>query len=316
MALPVVVVVGVLALQGVLGDAVQDVMLWPLQQYRRPGGINDFPYGTTLPIDLAPVSALPGWYGRLYHMGMLVALPPFTALGALLWLVGWLRPAQRLAWDEHQARLALLAGWVVLTFLVAVRGRGDLLHIAMYGVPASLLACIVASGLARRAWRPDLAPLACLPTAALVAFMATGALMMAKAIAKEPYRWNHPWAPETYMQDSPAIRYLKAHARPGDRMVAVPEGGFYYWNALPPGGPLTIVLTPEMGYGTPAEFDAYWAEVARRRPRYILIQPAPWDAERSRKRFEAALPPRYHPVAKLVSPQYNWGWPATLYEAD
>jgi hypothetical protein len=136
-------------------------------------------------------------------------------------------------------------------------------------------------------------------------------------MAKEPDRWLHPGRAERQLAESPAIAYLRAHAHPGDRLVAMPYGGFFYVFGLPPATRYSLMLPPDLGYGSPEEFRAFWAEIAGRRPRFIVIAPWAWKPfELAVRDYADHLPPGYRKVATLESPQYRRVFPALVYERE
>ncbi|MDB5096328.1 MAG: hypothetical protein JWM80_749 [Cyanobacteria bacterium RYN_339] len=304
-------VAGALAATGSLGAAFEQVVKWPMTRYRQPGGINDFAFGTDLPAALSPMTALPGWYVRAYLVIGSFAILPTAALGALAWLAGWMW-APRRPWDVAAAHFALVSLWCLAALWLGTHaGRSDLVHVAQYALPGVLWGTVAAMRIARQ---PLGAP-AWLPLAAIVAFVAAGALGQAKAMSKDPDRWMHPGRVERQVLESPAIAYLHTHARPGDQLAAMPYGGFFYVFGLPPATRYTLMLPPSMGYGAPGEFAAYFDELARRRPRFVVIAPWAWKAfELAVDDYATHLPPGYRRVGEFGSPQYNYLFPAVIYE--
>jgi hypothetical protein len=305
----------VLALGGALSQAVADVVVWPTVQYRQPGGINDLVYGADLPDALLPITPFPGWQVRAYRVLASFLLVPVAALAALAWLAGRLRT--RAGWAAHQAGLATLAVWAVLALVTLLRtGRSDLMHAAHYGVPSLLLVVVGAAFLPRVVPGAGARVLAWLPAAGLAAYLAAGVLGLANAVAKAPERWLAR-DPERAVTAGPALAYLRDHLRPGDRIAAMPYGGYYYFYAAPPATRWSLMLPPGLGYGAPGEFQAYWAEIAANRPRFIVIAPWGWKPfDLAVADYAAHLPPGYRHVGSFGSPQYAGVFPAEIYEDE
>lgn len=317
LAAPLALAASICALQGALGDAFYSMFIWPTQHYRTPGGINDIPFLSDFPLIISPVRELPGWYGRLAHYALLYLVAGAATGLALAWGLG--RLARRLrsgpGLTPADARLGL-AGIVAIAFiLVSARGRADFVHISMYASPAFLFAAALIPRWAARfpAWHD--APLRALPACMLALYAATGTLMAIKGVAKNPDAWLSWRTPDERLRDTPVIRWLREHARPGDRLVALPVGGFYYFYALPPATRTGILFTPDLGYTPPAEWRAMGTELAVNRPRFVLI--APWaygDQAALRAQYASLLPPGYEKVAEVATPQWAGIWPAVIYE--
>lgn len=292
-----------LAAQGALADAYQDVVRWPMLGYRQAGGFNDVAYGADFRGMLLPRTPAPGWHVRVFHVASTYVLLPLAGLGALAWIAV---RRDRAGWDPLRARFAMLGAWCLTAFWLALHGRCDYVHLSLAAVPAGLWLAVAA---ARAAMRGRLVPIGL-----VAAFLAAGALGQLKAMAKEPWIWTDPLHPDRRLEESEVIRYLRAHARPGDTIAAMPYGGFYYVYGPPPATRWTCRLPPVFHYGPPEEYAAFWAEIARRQPRFVVIAPWAW------KRFGEAvadyardLPPGYHRVGAFASPQ--WGrFKAVVYE--
>ena len=317
-AVPVLAAAGILAAQGALGAAFEDVVRWPLTQYRHPGGMNDVDVLTDLPTRLQPITARPVWYFRVYHLLGLYALVLAAFVGAAAWGLAWIgRRLRGEGWTAEQGALGLVGLWAIASLLVCMRGNGDHVHVTCYAVPAFLWCTVGAARLARLPGLPGTELLRWLPALAVVGYMATGALGQAKAMVQDPGLWNRPLHPDFRLENSEIVRFLKAHMRPGDRMAAMPYAGFFHVYGPPPATPYTFILTPEEGYGTHDQFDAFWAEVAKARPRFIVVAPWAWDTwERTLRQYTDHLPPRYHLVGSFQNPQYGNTFPAVVYMAD
>ena len=314
---PLVLAAAVLAGQNALQAALHDVFVWPLLHYRPGGGANDVPFATDLPAILLPVKALPGWYGRVAHYVLLYAFFVAGAGLAAAWGLGLLLRRLRGAVGLAPGTAVLgLVGLAALGFLaVSTRGRADFVHVCMYLAPALIFLTGLLPRWAARFPGPEAAPVRWAPAGALAAFALTGALMVVKGMAAAPAVWFPAAGPDARMREAPILAWLAAHARPGDRLVAMPAGGFYYFYGPPPATRLPILLPPELGYNPEGEWLAARAELAANRPRFVVIAPWPW-AERAaiHARYEALLPPGYVRRGEFRTPQWAGIWPAVVWE--
>lgn len=312
-----VAVAAIFAAQGALGVAVYDIFVWPLTFYRGGGGINDVAFATDLPAILLPVKALPGWYGRVLHYLLLYGFFAAAALLATGWGLGLfarrLSVGPGLAAGHEELGLVGLAG---LGFLaLSTRGRADFVHVAMYLTPALLFLTALVPRWAARFPEPGLGFVRHLPAATLAAFALTGALMVLKGIAVEPDVWRSATPPDDRMRATPIIAWLRANARPEDRMVAMPVGGFYYFYGPRPASRNPYILPPERGYTPEAEWRAVGAEIARHRPRFVVIAPWPWDEEEKLyARYASLLPPGYVRRGEFRTPQWGGSMAAVVWE--
>ncbi len=305
--------------QGGLGMALYDIFVWPLTFYRGGGGINDLAFATDFPTILLPVKALPGWYGRLLHYVLLYFFFAVAAVLAAGWGLGlfsrrWLRgPGLR----EGEAALGLVALAALGFLALSTRGRADFVHVCMYLAPALIFLTALVPRWAARFPEPDLGFLRVLPAAALAAFGLTGALMVAKGIAADPATWRSLASPDARMRETPIIAWLRDHARPGDRMVAMPAGGFYYFYGPPPATRNPYILPPERGYTPEAEWREVGAEIARHRPRFVVVAPWPWgERDAVFGRYASLLPPGYVRRGEFRTPQWGGIWPAVVWEYE
>jgi hypothetical protein len=273
--LPLAVAAAYLAWQGALGAAWYSVWSWPLAHYKVPGGFNDIPFATDFAAAILPVTQLPAWYGRLYHFAMLYALPAAMAVVALVWGLGlvWRRVSGGTGWSSHEARLGLVGLCAIGFFALLSRGRADVVRVAVYAFPAVLFATALAQAWAERATAPQLVLARWLPHAALAAFVATGVLLQAKFIQKDPTAWLRLTSPDVELAASPAVAYIRAHSRPGDRIVAMPNGGFYYFYGRPSATRHAWIWPPSLGFVTAREVDEAWDEIATNRPRFVVVAP-------------------------------------------
>ncbi|MFP5501724.1 MAG: glycosyltransferase family 39 protein [Candidatus Sericytochromatia bacterium] len=301
MALPLGLAALYFASHGALGAAWHHVWEWPLAHYKTAGGANDVKFAMDLAVLTSTTAGwvnVPFWYAKSYHVVMLLALLPLTALGALAWGLGlaWRRVWPGTAWSPIEARYALVGLLVIGFGLLAVRGRADMAHVAEYAAPAVLLAVAVADQARRRLVAPELRLVKQLPLAMLVGFLLTGGLWLAQDMRQAPEAWLSLRSPDERLEDRPAIRYVREHAAPGDKIVAMPYPGPYYFYGRPPASRYTLILPPEAGYNTPAEFEAFWKEIERERPRYVIV--SHWDGEAALGAYMRQPLPGYREVAR------------------
>lgn len=302
LALPLAAAAAYFAMHGALGAAWHHVWEWPLSHYKTAGGANDVKFAMDLAVLTSTTAGwvnVPFWYAKAYHVVVLMALLPLTVLGALAWGLGVV--GRRLwpgtAWTPLEARYGLVALLAVGFGLLAVRGRADLVHVAEYAAPAVLLA-VAAADAVRRRWRtPEFWLLKQLPVALLGGFLLTGGLWLAQDMRSQPETWLSLRSPDERLQARPAIRYVRDHAAPGDKIVAMPYPGPYYFYGRPPASRFTLILPPEAGYNTPAEFEAFWQEIERERPRYVIV--SPWNGDAGLAEYMRRPLPGYREVAKV-----------------
>ncbi|MFN3428972.1 MAG: glycosyltransferase family 39 protein [Candidatus Sericytochromatia bacterium] len=275
LALPLALAAAYLAWHGALGAAWYSVWSWPLAHYKVPGGFNDIPFATDFAAAILPVTQLPAWYGRLYHFAMLYALPATTAVAALVWGLGllWRRMSAGSGWSPQEARLGLVGLCTIGFFALLSRGRADVVRVAVYAFPAVLFATALAQAWADRTRAPQLVLARWLPHAALAAFVATGALLQAKFMQKDPAAWLRLTSPDGGLAASPAVAYIRAHSEPDDRIVAMPNGGFFYFYGRPSATRHAWIWPPSLGFVTAREVDEAWDEIAARRPRFVVVSP-------------------------------------------
>ena len=299
---------GVLAALGALHAAWADAVVWPLTRYKLAGGLNDQAFGADLPALLAPNPAGAAWLARATHVAMAYVLVVGALGGFAAWVVARLaRLGPARSWSAADARTALAGAWLALAFLAFARGRADYAHLSFVLVPAGVVATGWAARLAAaRASRGRLVPLALLG-----AYAATGALMVANAVRKEPEIWNRPLDPDARLVAFPVMRHLRAQARPGDRLAALPYGGYFYFYGPPPAVRHALMVEPGQRYSTAAEWEAYWAEVVRERPRFLVIGEVPGLPVAP---YLARVPAGYRRVGAFGSPQFGPAFPAQVFE--
>ncbi|MEB3329676.1 MAG: hypothetical protein VKQ33_10630 [Candidatus Sericytochromatia bacterium] len=266
-----------LALQGALADAWRCAWVWPLTHYRAPGGFNDFLVATDLGALIGPGSGpWPGRVGflaRVYHFLALYGGFFLAPLAGALFLVGLLGARGQASPSPQALRAGYVAGLVLGFTTLACRGRADLAHVAMYA-PWGLVWLAAGADHAYRALRQAApGPLAALPLAALLAFVATGGLGLVQAIRQDPGTWLAPRPPDARLRDSEVIRYIHAHTGPQDRIVSVPYGGFHYFYGRPAAADRSYHTWPAWGFTPPEAWQALRARIAAEPPALLLVLP-------------------------------------------
>jgi hypothetical protein len=318
---------GWLGAHGALAAAWRDCWVWPLSQYRTPGGFNDIPLGTDLALHLSPFAdglALPFglWFGaKLVHLGGLYALYVGAPLLALAWGLGLLvRRAQAgVGWSDRERAHALVGLLGIGLVAATLRGRVDVIHVATYVWPSLLLAASGAAWALRRPWPEAFAAWRPLPALTLAAFVASGAVLWLHDTRLAPGRWGQGLDPDGLLADAAGVRWLRARVRPGDRLTAWPYAGYWGVYTAPVVGRWNHMTAPHMGYYAPAEFDRYWAGVLRDRPRFVVWAPlAPITPAYRRVDWPHPLP-GYRKVATLPHRTFSLTGAtldAEIYERD
>ena len=316
---PIAPVVAWLAATGALGAAWYFVWVWPFAQYAIPGGPNDIRFLTDLWAFVTPYHHQwvdrPTFYARAYHGLALAALAVGAAAGALAWALGvvWRRARAGVRWSGSEAAWGVVGLAAVGFALLAARGRADLVHVALYAFPAAVLATGAASAAMRRLAAPELVLVRRAPLAALALLALTGAWLWGVDIRQEPAQWQRASSPDAYWRAVPLVRWLHARARPGDRVVAFPNGGFVYFYGLPPAAFYTQFVP--VAYLSEAEARGYWARIARDRPRFLVFVPHDDPAGTRRYYFPDGVPAGWRLAATLEAPLgTKTPWPTEIYE--
>jgi hypothetical protein len=298
---------------GALWACYRDCWVWPLSQYRTPGGFNDIPLATDLPMLLSPFSPhlhLPfhlWFYGKVYHLTLLYALYLAPAVLGVLWGIGLLRRRLRSGapWAPAERSTALVVLLLVGLVAVSCRGRADIIHVACYGWPGLLLAACAASqalrgsgGHAPPLWRP-------LPALALAAWVGTGALLGLNDIRTAPHRWAQGLSPDASLSDFESVRFIRNRARPGDRIAAWHYAGYWGVYAAPVVGRWNHMTPPHIGYYAPGEYRAFWEGLLRDRPRFVVWCPQGPITPTLRKAEWLWPLPGYRHIATLPHPIFN-----------
>lgn len=286
------------AANGALGDAWYDMWVFPLTRYRVPGGINDVAFGSDFLALLRPMTTPFGWPARVLHFCVLFALLPVAALLVLLQLGRAL--ATRHA-PRHQPASLPLAFAALGFALLATRGRADFIHVAEYAMLPLLFLCITA---ARRTPVRRLALLG-----PIAAFTLTGGGMYASQLSKV-----HDFGgPDRGASRQPLVQYLQAHTTDGDTIEMLPYGGYtaFYSRAL--ASRYTLMVPPELGYHTEAEYQAFWREVVSRQPKFIVLSSCGNEVAML-EGYRRDLPINYELVTRLPNPQFGPAVQAFVYE--
>lgn len=300
----------VLALQGALDDAWRCAWVWPRAHYQAAGGVNDLLFGHDLGPLVSPANGpwpgRAGFLARLYHVIFLFGLVPAAALAALTWGLGAiaarLREGSRL--DAAQARWGVLALATLAFTALALRGRADYPHVAFYAPWALVLAAAAADRL-----RAPLAALtgravAALPLAALAAFVGSGAVVAVAEARLHPGHWLSATPPDARLADAEVIRWIRANTRPGDRIVALPQGSLAYFYGRPSAADMNVMLPPRHKYTDEADFRALWRRIAEREPALILVTPDHPDEAELAEHLRYPLP-AYEQAAVVETPYFD-----------
>jgi len=154
---------------------------------------------------------------------------------------------------------------------------------------------------------------ASLPTLALALLLGGGLANAMTPLSWEPHLMWSRGGPDARARTDATLAYLHAHARPGDRLVAVPAGGYYYYYAgLVPAARRTTVYDRASHFISDAELEAFWREVARSQARFLVVDPS--DEPFLRDAFPGP-PPGYHLAFTAPSARYLGPW-VRLYERD
>jgi hypothetical protein len=298
----------IFAWQGVLVAAWHDTWVWPLRWYKQPGGFNDFLVAADLGPLMAPLAepwtSKLGFFARLGRLtglygGVLAACATAAAV-----LTSCALGAVRGRPPGPLARRWAVVGLATLAFAaVTVRGRADLAHVAMYAPFALVLAAAAADGLRRRLTLPPTAQiLAWLPLGLLAAWVAAGGLGVAERVRRQPEAWLSGQPPDARLREAPAIRWLVAHTRPEDRILALPVGGFhYFFSGRRSVAPSALYPPPHAKELSPDQVETLRASIAHGQPPVILVLPDLGTPEEVRAILRWDLP-AYRAIARVDTP--------------
>lgn len=282
-ALPLGLALGYLAWHGALGAFVDHVWVWALAHYKTAGGINDVKFLTDLAYLLQ--TALPDfklwkWYLNAGFILYAYALP--IGLTALVLARAADLVAERMRggppWPLARARLALVALVTLGCFAALVKGKADSFHVFYYLPSAAVLATALAWRFRALVAGAGRLAVSWLPLASLVGFGLAGAALAASELVLKPELQLRADGPDGRLRADAATLWLRTHARPGDRLAVFPLGAQFYVYALPPASRFTSMLDPAEGYYDRADYERFWAELARERPRFVMLAPISREA--------------------------------------
>jgi hypothetical protein len=254
LALPLVAVALIVALQGSLDWAWYDLVVWPSRFYKRQGGFNDV--DTVAFLRDMVLHRLPAGFS-------LKALAPLATLLAALALpvLALVLPAFSPAWTSGDRRLDGRWMWTLAAILLAIalylRGRADWTHLICY-LPFLLFALVHGIDWTEERWRPRV----------LKGWIAVGLVLSAS-------QW-----PSVLLQHPPCFSNVanidadfRAHGSPSllslfpeaiqERLpiLYLPDGSglLFHWEPVPP--PLDWLMLPSSGVDAPWEYET-WARFA------------------------------------------------------
>jgi hypothetical protein len=234
------------------------------------------------PMDLGYVLSVqvPGfklwkWYLHAALVLSAYGLPVLAAIGVLARAADLLAARLRGAgpWSPVTARLALVGLLALASFGALTRGKADMIHVFYYLAPAVLFATAMAARWEALVASSGLGAVAGLPALGLTGFLAFGVANAGAVMALDPTMRPAAGGPDRAMAADPAAVWLRAHAAPGDRLAVFPLGPQWHVYALPPATRFTTMLHPSEGYHDQADWDLFWGEIARSRPRFVMLAP-------------------------------------------
>lgn len=254
-----------LLLQGTLGDACYNLIVWPARYYKQPGGFNDVKFPAALASEVA---------SRVQGKPLLEAAAGLLPAAALLLLASWaiLSVLCSRQWACPGHRLprrwaASLAALLAALFLF-LTGRPDWTHFA-FSVPF-----FVASALAAR--RPEDSPGPSPVLRGLLVFLLLVALLRwPGALRQRPPLLGDLLSVDEKVQAHSTPRILAA--RPDivaekRAVVCLPRGAtlYLYWAPVPP--PLDWVQPPSQKANAPWEYALLAAFLEEHRIPLVLIR--------------------------------------------
>lgn len=309
-----------LAAQGALIPAYGNIVTWMLSHYRQSGGVNDVKFATDAGMFLPLGAAWRGmatFYLRAFHGLVLLTIVPLTAGLATTWLAGLATARLRGAapWSQADARLGVLALLTTGSALLALVGRADAYHVAMYATPALLAATWLASRWAAACQASALAFVRPLPAWALAAFVLGGGTWAVQAMRAPDSPWAGFRGADAAHREAPLVRWLRTHAQPGDRVLGYPAGAALYVYALPASGRYTLIL-PGIGYMDDAEFENIRHALAVDQPRFVVFLPFAADAITRPDYFRQLVASGYTLKARIPEPMPGIQAAAEVYERN
>jgi hypothetical protein len=302
---------------GALGAAYDQIWVFTTTSYASASSGNDIRFATDLSLHLSPFvgwTSLPAFWARVTHALLLYGLLVGAAVGSVAWAAGVL--ARRLRdgtrWDPDEAAQGV-CGLAALGFgILVTRGRADITHVALYALPALVVATATAAGLARRLPEPGLMALRWLPLAAIVGFTAAGGVLWVAEARRSPELWLRLRSPDAVARATPLMTWLRERARPGDTLAAFRNGGYLYFYGLPPAVAITH-LAP--GYHSEAQVRGYWQQVRERKPRFIVFVPHDDPTQNRHLYIPGGIPAGWRLAVRMDAPLGDpMPWPTEIYE--
>lgn len=318
--LPLAAAAGYFLSQGALYEAWYQMWVWPMVQYKQAGGINDVKYLTDVWTRIATNTHewtnLPTYYARFYQVLGLAALLPLSALAAAAWGLGllWRGLAYGRPLTRPETRLGLLGLLVIGFALLATRGRADLPHAAFYALPAVVFATVAAQRWKKGLTAPEHVVLRSLPQLGLVLLLVTGVAWLGSDMRRHPDLWLRLESPDERLRRAPLLQYLEAHTSPQDRLISLPGGAMHYFYGRPAASRFTLMLPPEYGYNSEAEFQACLEEIRENRPKYVLISPISPRKDSLRTLLEEGFPGYRKVPDAFTTPSGPLNHPTYLFE--
>jgi hypothetical protein len=263
--------IGPLFLLGAGRAFVEDALLWPLANYRKPDNLVDKPLLWDLPGRLealwAPSAGMGhlSWFlaaltGTLLYLLILAALVAATVF-SLYYLAAVVFRRRRMSAPLTTASILTLAGLGMYAHV-----NPTWVHVIYAATPVFLLWALVLSGAGSAAWRRAAAGL-------LLLVLACGVLFFTRGY------WgtrHHAWEfldVDRVDREAPLIRSLRAmpFLHKGDTIVVLPAGGSDYLYAFPAAIGYTQLFTLDQGQYTKADHRRAAEEIEAKRPKLIII---------------------------------------------
>jgi hypothetical protein len=291
---------------GALAQAVYEVWISPFLHTHSSGGYNDVGYGSDWLSSVRLIGKFDAfWLGRAYHYSVTYLLAPVAVVGAVLALLPRLR-----RWSPVDWRLGLMASVAAGYFSLLSVERAIYGVVAIYAVPALPVLAALATRWAShfkdrsRAW---------LGHGLLAAYVLTGGLLFIRFMQADPGNWLRFTPPDAVIAKEPIFQYLAKHTRHGDRLIAMPIGGVFYFFGRPPATRYPIILPLSQRFTTAADLAEVRGEIARNHPSFLILGPYGVASDDIVPYLNGPLPPGYHRVPKVF---YFQTGPVYLFARD
>ncbi|HEY9723933.1 MAG TPA: glycosyltransferase family 39 protein [Oscillatoriaceae cyanobacterium] len=291
--------------QGALPQAVNQIWIAPLFHAKVAGGYNDVKYGSDWLAQISPIAKNPTWLGRAFHLSMTYLLSPVAIIGGLLVL---LPKTTRLSPADWRLALAGLMAAGYFTLLSVE--HADYPMVAVYAVPALPVLSALAMRWARRFqghWHAWLGH--CL----LGAYTVTGVLLLTRFMAASPQNWMRLSSPDARIRSVPVLQYLREHTRPGDRLIAMPNGGIFYFYGRPAATRFPLIWPLWTRFNTPEQLAEVRSEIARNQPKFVVLGPYIIHNDDITAYLNGPLPSSYHEIPRVF---HLHGGPVYLFERE